>query len=111
MEDLEDQELPSPLSECKGYYNTPELEAKKESNPWHTSVFVTAEVLEKILAAPLRDYNSLVADGYDNKLSIYSLAASRSGQAWLDKWTNKYKNDHFACDVVEGIPCCSYCSY
>ncbi len=71
------------------YSTLEEPGARKDSIiPWHCSALVTAEVLEKILAASLRDYKSLVANGYDKKSSTYSLAASCSGQASLDKWMN-----------------------
>ena len=106
------EEWPPALSPCDGSYDSIEaIEKAGDSIPWHCRDRYIVEVLKKMHAAALGDYDKLMNGGYDKKFKTYAGAVVASGKSVVNKFMHDKGNDYFTCDVTEDISCCDWCHY
>ncbi|KAK3317910.1 killer toxin alpha/beta [Apodospora peruviana] len=103
------QELPEALSDCKGSYDSLEKIGEAADIPSHCVPVYMVEVMANILTNSMKEYDDLMADGYDRKFNTYADAVVKSGKRAVRDWMYAHGNDYFTCDVVEPISCCKWC--
>lgn len=88
----------TPLSECKGSYDSVEAVDKDKANiPGHCIEGYIVGALSKTLQGALDDYDDIMADDYDTKFGYFARAVREQWAANMGEFFNKHIPKYFDC--------------